>query len=102
MTSSSSSSAAFALTLPPVPASLYIGDMKLTALKLRLQTLGIASEFAGEGMLVCGTVGVNHGEESDEVVTVKKLAKGKIEVEGGAGDIFYTVKKEVAGLHAVV
>ncbi|CED83949.1 mRNA cleavage and polyadenylation factor II complex, subunit CFT2 (CPSF subunit) [Phaffia rhodozyma] len=99
---STATSSALALTLPPVPASLYIGDMKLTALKLRLQTLGIATEFVGEGMLVCGTVDVDQSEESDEVVTVKKLAKGKIEVEGGAGDIFYTVKREVAGLHAVV
>lgn len=38
----------------------------------------------------------------NEVVAVRKGKAGRIEIEGGAGDIYYRVRREVYGLHAVV
>lgn len=97
-TSPFSTTASPSLALPTTPTSLYIGDLKLTALKLRLQTLGVRADFAGEGVLVCSS-----REDEGEVVAVRKLDKGRVEVEGnGFGEVFYTVKREVANLHAVV
>jgi len=91
------------ITLPPLPSSLFIGDLKLTALKSRLQKIGIAAEFAGEGVLVCGVAEELEGEDgAGEVVAVTKMEGGRIEVEGGTGDIYYRVRKEVYGLHAMV
>ena len=43
-------------TLPPLPPSLWIGDLKLAALKRRLAAASIPAAFAGEGVLVCGPV----------------------------------------------
>lgn len=103
-TSSVATTLSLSVTLPPLAPSLYIGDLKLTALKARLQRLGIGAEFAGEGVLVCGIV-EDDGDDSEgggEVVAVRKLDKGRIEVEGGVGDLFYKVRSEVFGLHAVV
>lgn len=88
------------LTLPTAPPSLYIGDLRLTALKGRLQALGVRAEFAGEGVLVCTS---SVSDEAGEVVAVRKLDKGQVEVESnGVGNLFHRVKREVAGLHAVV
>ena len=54
-------------------------------------------------MLVCGVAEELEGEDgAGEVVAVKKMEGGRIEVEGGTGDIYYRVRKEVYGLHAMV
>jgi cleavage and polyadenylation specificity factor subunit 2 len=101
---SSSLSLQSSLPLQTLPASYYIGDLKLTLLKTKLQHLGIAAEFVGDGVLVCGAPddGSEGGGGGGEVVAVRKGTRGRIEIEGGAGEIFYRVRKEVYALHAVV
>lgn len=65
--------------------------------------VGIAAELAGEGVLVCGDVKEDSmDEEEGEMVAVRKMEGGRIEVEGGTGEIYYRVRKEVYGLHAMV
>jgi cleavage and polyadenylation specificity factor subunit 2 len=71
-----------------------IGELKLTALKARLAAVGIQAEFIGEGVLVCrGDV---------ETVAVRKTARGQVELEGTVCDVYYKVRKEIYGLHALV
>ena len=83
---------------PPssLPRSTIIGDLKLTALKSRLATLGVSAEFAGEGVLVC------NGASADAQVAVKKIGRGQVIVEGAPSQVYYLVRQEVYGLHAVV
>jgi len=73
-----------------------IGELKLTALKARLVSLGLQAELVGEGVLVCGHAG------SERSVAVRKLAKGKLELEGNVSDVYYTVRREIYSLHALV
>ncbi|KAG9039624.1 hypothetical protein FRB95_009205 [Tulasnella sp. JGI-2019a] len=82
-----------------LPRSTMIGDLKLTALRARLGTLGLTAEFAGEGVLVCSGGGSG---DLEQTVAVRKLGRGKITVEGNAGDVYFTVRKEVYALHAIV
>jgi len=78
-----------------------IGDLKLTALKSRLSKLGIAAEFAGEGVLVCG--GQAGSEETIHAsVAVRKTARGKVAMEGTVSDVYYAVRQEIYNLHALV
>jgi cleavage and polyadenylation specificity factor subunit 2 len=85
----------------PLPNSTMIGELKLTALKSRLSSIGVKAELIGEGVLICGT-----SDSSDEnlegTVSVKKLAKGKIELEGNVSDVYYHVRREIYNLHALV
>lgn len=81
-----------------LPRSTMIGDLKLTALRTRLATLGLAAEFAGEGVLVCS----GGSGDLEQTVAVRKMGKGKITVEGNAGDVYFAVRKEVYALHAIV
>lgn len=85
----------------PLPNSTMIGELKLTALKSRLASIGVQAELIGEGVLICG-----NSDSSDEnlegAVAVKKLAKGKIELEGNVSDVYYTVRREIYNLHALV
>ena len=81
------------------PSSTLIGDLKLTALKARLATIGIRAEFAGEGVLVCGLT--SEGDLGNSVA-VRKAARGHVELEGAVSDIYYKVRKEIYGLHALV
>ena len=99
---SHSTSTSLPITLPELPPTLFIGDLKLTALKARLAKIGIAAEFAGEGVLVCGDA-EEEGEDG-EVVAVRKGEGGRVEVEGGVGrgEVFVRVRREVYGLHAMV
>ncbi|KAG8856775.1 hypothetical protein FRB96_006278 [Tulasnella sp. 330] len=83
----------------PLPRSTMIGDLKLTALRSRLATLGLAAEFAGEGVLVCSGGGSG---DLEQTVAVRKMGRGKITVEGNAGDVYFAVRKEVYALHAMV
>ena len=81
-----------------------IGELKLTALKARLASIGVHAELIGEGVLVCGP-GAKPGstqDELEETVAVKKLARGKVELEGNVSDIYYTVRREIYNLHALV
>ena len=77
------------------PKTLFIGDLRLTSLKTRLTALKIEAEFAGEGVLVCGTAG-------EGLVAVRKVGRGKIVVEGAASRNYYMVRREVYGSHAQV
>ncbi|KAI0315379.1 beta-lactamase-like protein [Amylostereum chailletii] len=84
-----------------LPNSTMIGELKLTALKVRLASVGIHAELVGEGVLICG---LRSGGLSDlsEAVAVRKTAKGKVEMEGSANEVYYKVRKEIYGLHALV
>ncbi|KAK0569631.1 hypothetical protein OC861_000713 [Tilletia horrida] len=94
-------------TLQP---TLFIGDLRLSVLKAMLaRDLRIPSEFAGEGMLVCGTptpakaaaAGSSSGAEHP-TVTVQKQGEGSVVLEGNIGPAFYAVRRAVLSLHAQV
>jgi cleavage and polyadenylation specificity factor subunit 2 len=91
---------------PPVtlPHSTMIGELKLTALKARLASIGVQAELIGEGVLICGavTAGNANPETLEESVAVRKTAKGRVELEGNVSDVYYTVRKEIYKLHAFV
>lgn len=82
-----------------LPWSTMIGDLKLTALKSRLGVLGIAAEFIGEGVLVCGS---RASGSLEDAVAVRKTARGQVMIEGSISDVYYTVRREVYDLHALV
>ncbi|KAH8113222.1 cleavage and polyadenylation specificity factor subunit [Phellopilus nigrolimitatus] len=84
-----------------LPQSTMIGDLKLTVLKARLASIGVKTEFAGEGVLLCRG---NPSEETsgDSIVAVKKMADGKVELEGTVTDIYYSVRQAIYELHALV
>jgi cleavage and polyadenylation specificity factor subunit 2 len=97
-----------------LPKTTLIGDLKLTLLKSRLASLGISAEFAGEGVLLCSdssalsavsnkaASGAN-GEVGVDIVSVKKQGADHVFVEAaGPSDVYYKVRKEVYGMHAVV
>lgn len=79
--------------------STIIGDLKLTVLKGRLTSLGITAEFAGEGVLVCGGAS---GDATASLCAVKKTGRGQVVLEGAASDVYYTVRNEIYGLHAII
>ncbi|KAG8218668.1 beta-lactamase-like protein [Butyriboletus roseoflavus] len=88
----------------PLPRSTMIGELKLTALKARLASIGIPAELIGEGVLICGA-GVRRNQPTDsieETVAVRKTGRGKVELEGNVSNVYYTVRKEIYGLHALV
>ncbi|TCD70444.1 hypothetical protein EIP91_003525 [Steccherinum ochraceum] len=87
-----------------LPRSTMIGELKLTALKARLATVGVQADFIGEGVLICGAA-AKRGSGSDgleDSVSVKKTARGHIELEGTVSEVYYKVRKEVYNLHALV
>ncbi|KAJ7638939.1 beta-lactamase-like protein [Roridomyces roridus] len=87
-----------------LPKSTMIGELKLTALKTRLATIGVPAEFIGEGVLICGTAAGQMGgsDALEDSVAVRKSASGKIELEGSASKVYYTVRKEIYNLHALI
>ncbi|KAF5333487.1 hypothetical protein D9611_002645 [Ephemerocybe angulata] len=87
-----------------LPHSTMIGELKLTALKARLASVGIQAELIGEGVLVCGAgaKAQGNGEGLEETVAVRKKARGSVELEGNVSDIYYTVRREIYNLHALV
>ncbi|KIJ56611.1 hypothetical protein M422DRAFT_22765 [Sphaerobolus stellatus SS14] len=89
--------------IAPLPKSTMIGDLKLTALKARLAKLGIPAEFAGEGVLVCGAA-ASQSEPQDltQTVAVRKSGRGKVIMEGAVSEVYYTVRNEIYGLHALI
>ncbi|KAL8287338.1 hypothetical protein RQP46_003790 [Phenoliferia psychrophenolica] len=108
--------------LPPLRPSLFIGDLRLTLLKEKLRERNIPSEFAGEGVLVCGpappesymlsggrVMDPRKGRQgtADEAreaaggkVAVKKLGRGRLVIEGSPGETYYLVRQVVYSLHA--
>jgi len=93
-------------TRPPatLPSSTMIGELKLTALKARLTTVGIQAELVGEGVLICGGSLGRDGStnEMSDPVAVRKTGSGKVELEGNVSDVYYTVRKEIYNLHALI
>lgn len=90
---------------PSLPPTIFIGDLKLSNLKSVLASRHrVLSEFAGEGMLVCGTgSGTNQVKDgSGASVTVQKESKGRVVIEGNVARGFYKVRDAVYGLHAKV
>lgn len=87
-----------------LPRSTMIGELKLTALKTRLASIGVHAELIGEGVLICGAGAKRNStaETLDESVAVRKTAKGKVELEGNVSDVYYTVRREIYNLHALV
>lgn len=79
------------LAAAPRSNPLLVGDIKLTELKRKLVSLGHRAEFRAEGVLVC-----------DDKVAVRKLAEGRLVIEGGIGGEFYEIKKVVRSYLAVV
>jgi cleavage and polyadenylation specificity factor subunit 2 len=85
----------------PLPNSTMIGELKLTALKSRLAAVGVQAELIGEGVLICGSTDPS-SEALEGSVAVRKLAKGKIELEGNVSEVYYIVRREIYSLHALV
>lgn len=87
-----------------LPQSTMIGELKLTALKVRLAAVGIQAELVGEGVLVCGA-SPKRGASSDgpeDTVAVRKTARGRVELEGSVSQVYYIVRREIYNLHALV
>ncbi|KIK04662.1 hypothetical protein K443DRAFT_675681 [Laccaria amethystina LaAM-08-1] len=87
-----------------LPHSTMIGELKLTALKARLASIGVQAELIGEGVLICGA-GAKRNASSDtlgESVSVRKLARGTVELEGNVSEVYYMVRREIYNLHALV
>lgn len=87
-----------------LPRSTMIGELKLTALKSRLASVGVQAELVGEGVLICGA-GARRDESSNSIqdtVAVRKTGRGRVELEGSVSDIYYVVRKEIYNLHALV
>ena len=77
-----------------------IGDLKLTALKARLASQNIQTEFAGEGVLLCRN---KESEENPEtIVSVRKKGDGKVELEGTVSELYYNVRRAIYDLHALI
>ena len=95
----------------PLPTSLFIGDLRLTLLRTRLQSLTppIPAEFAGSGILICGPGVLALSQEqggggevkAGSIVAVRKGEKG-VEIEGSVGGVYDQVRKEVYGSFAQV
>ena len=89
-----------------LPQSTMIGELKLTALKTRLASVGVQAELVGEGVLICGAAAKKGAgvslESLGDSVAVRKTARGRVEVEGSVSDVYYTVRREVYNLLALV
>ena len=60
------------------------------------RSVGVQAELIGEGVLVC------RGSDVESAVAVRKTARGQVELEGTVCDVYYKVRKEIYGLHALV
>lgn len=78
------------------PSTLYIGDLRLSALKSYLaRQQRIRADFAGEGVLVCSDRGQRH-------VMVTKQGTGRIVVEGNLSSSLARVRQSIYQLVAQV
>lgn len=84
-----------------LPTSLFVGDLRLAALKARLSAKAIPAEFAGEGVLICGPGVANKAPDAktsgSTIVAVRKLGEGRIVLEGSLGKVYYEVRRELYG-----
>lgn len=87
-----------------LPQSTMIGELKLTALKSRLASVGIQAELIGEGVLICGAAAKrgSASESLEDSVAVKKTGRGRVELEGSISSVYYIVRREIYNLHALV
>lgn len=85
-----------------LPQSTMIGELKLTALKTRLAAVGVQAELVGEGVLICGAAAKKGGESLGDSVAVRKTGRGRVEMEGSVSEVYYLVRREIYGLHALV
>ncbi|KAJ7068461.1 beta-lactamase-like protein [Mycena amicta] len=87
-----------------LPRSTMIGELKLTALKSRLASVGIPAELIGEGVLICGPAAgkMTSTDAIEDSVAVRKTGSGKVELEGCPSPVYYMVRKEIYRLHALV
>ncbi|THV08366.1 hypothetical protein K435DRAFT_8951 [Dendrothele bispora CBS 962.96] len=83
-----------------LPSSTMIGELKLTALKAKLTTVGIRAELIGEGVLICGKGGSS--DNMEDAVAVRKTGSGRVELEGNVSDVYYVVRKEIYNLYALI
>lgn len=115
------------VALPSLDPALFIGDVRLAALRQRLQAQGVPAAFAGEGVLVCGPVASKNTTSKKETarsrltrgaykasatpdleaadtaggrVAVRKLRDGELLIEGSPGDTYQVVREMVYSLHA--
>lgn len=79
------------LAQAPRSNPLFVGDIKLAELKKKLIARGHRAEFRAEGILVC-----------DDKVAIRKIAEGRLIIEGGIGNEFYDTKNVVRSLLAIV
>jgi cleavage and polyadenylation specificity factor subunit 2 len=79
------------LAAAPRSNPLLVGDIKLAELKKRLIAQGHKAEFRAEGILVC-----------DDKVAVRKIAEGRLIIEGGLDKEFYQTKNVIRSLLASV
>lgn len=90
--------------LNPLKPTLFIGSLVLTSLKSKLQSLQppILSTFSSSGALICST--------GEQVVLVKKdtsvagkenEVQGRLVIEGGIGELFWRVRKQVYSMGAM-
>lgn len=89
----------------PLPGSLFIGDLRLLALKNRLAAQKIDAQFAGEGVLVCGpgvSAHAEKGKAQGSMVVVRKLGEGQVALEGAISRTYFAVRKELYGSYAQV
>jgi cleavage and polyadenylation specificity factor subunit 2 len=88
---------------PPakLPSSTMIGELKLNALKARLANIGIQADLIGEGVLICGKRS-STSDPLEDAVAVRKTAKGRVELEGSVSEVYYSVRREIYTLHALV
>lgn len=84
-----------------LPNSTMIGELKLTVLKARLASIGIQADLIGEGVLICGKRDAT-SDTLEDAVAVRKTAKGKVELEGDVSEVYYSVRREIYNLHALV
>ncbi|ODV83844.1 hypothetical protein CANARDRAFT_29578 [[Candida] arabinofermentans NRRL YB-2248] len=78
-------------TMIPGLNSISIGDVKLTELRKKLNSLNHIAEFKGDGTLVI-----------DDIVTVRKVGDGTLIIDGGISRLFYQVKEMIGSMLAYV
>ncbi len=94
--------ASMAAATRSVAQPLHVGDLRLADLRKMLQSTGHTAEFRGEGTLLI-----------DSLVAVRKMATGRLEVEGGGLALpdyparslegsFYAVKRKIYDGLAVI
>lgn len=86
-----------------LPSSLFIGDLRLLALKTRLASQSISAAFAGEGVLVCGSIEASgKAKAGNSIVVVRKLGEGRVILEGSISTTYFAVRKELYSSYAHV